>query len=147
MVMRLCDKNVRVCEALSASRETESLANNTALSELPVTASSSFYSSSAASTSLSPLLSFCHLSILIADVLARDGRIKLSALISTSFHHLKCHCLINWLEDETRRRGERRAACLFLKILPLASARLPRVLPDIFLRRTASHVLWWAIKL
>lgn len=62
-------------------------------------------------------LSFCHLSILIADVLPHDGRIKLSVLISTAFHHLECRCLINWLENQTKHRGERKAIHLFLKIL------------------------------
>lgn len=61
-------------------------------------------------------LSFYHLSILIADVLPHDGRIKLSVLISTAFHHLKRRCLINWLGNQTKHKGERKAMCLFLKI-------------------------------
>lgn len=66
-------------------------------------------------------LCFCHLSILIADVLPHDGRIKLSVLISTAFHHLECRCLINWLENQTKHRGEGKAMCFFLKILSCLS--------------------------
>lgn len=66
--------------------------------------------------STSPSFSFCHLSILIEDVLPHDGRIKLSVLISTAFHHLECRCLINWLGNQTKHGGERKAICVFLKI-------------------------------
>lgn len=94
--------------------------NSAALSENPDTAVLSFSTSSSSSSSTSShafLHPFCHLSILIADAPARDGGIKLSTLISASFHHLGCHCLINWLEDETKHGGERKATCLRVKIL------------------------------
>lgn len=72
-----------------------------------------------------PLL-LCHLSILIADVLPHDGGIKLSVLISTAFHHLECRCLINWLVNQTKHRGEREAVCSVLKKYCTRLTKTPR---------------------
>lgn len=107
---------------LVASLETEILARNTAVLRV--------------SCHCLPLLSLHlyrtlrHLSILIANMLPRDG-IKLSALISTAFHHLECRCLINRLEDQTKQRGERKAPHFRLKRLSLW--KIPRVFLPFFL--------------
>ena len=110
-VMRLSDKNMRVSAGPSRlPRGTESLAKNTAVF------SASCHFLLLCIYVYTPLL-LCHLSILIADVLPHDGGIKLSVLISTAFHHLECRCLINWLVNQTKHRGEREAVRSVLKIL------------------------------